>query len=124
MNISREEISQFIKKYEVATNSHDFSNVSELIHPDAIYRFTDGDFVGIDAIGKAFESTWNSIKDETYSISNLSIVFTDTNSATFTYTFNWTGIVGGERKSGNGRGTNVIVRNGNKLQSIFEHLSK
>jgi len=29
-----------------------------MIHPQAIYRFTDGDFVGRDAIQTAFEKTW------------------------------------------------------------------
>lgn len=124
MNITEREIKKFLKRYEDATNTHIFSNVADLIHPEATYRFTDGDFTGIKAIQKAFEKTWNSIKDEAYSLSNLKIVATNANSATITYTFNWSGIVDGVQKSGSGRGTNVLVRNKEKLQFVHEHLSK
>ncbi|MBP9782338.1 MAG: nuclear transport factor 2 family protein [Candidatus Pacebacteria bacterium] len=124
MNITESEIKEFLKKYEDVTNSHVFSNVIGLVHSEAIYRFTDGDFVGIEAIQKAFENTWGSIKNETYSLSDLKIIVADSNSASITYTFNWSGIVDGVQKSGSGRGTNVIIRNGDKLQFIHEHLSK
>ena len=124
MNITEPEIKVFLKQYENATNTHVFSNVADLINPEATYRFTDGDFVGIKAIQKAFESTWGSIKEEIYSLSDLKIVYTDENLAAITYTFNWAGVVDGVLKSGSGRGTNIIVRNGEKLQFIHEHLSK
>lgn len=124
MNITEPEIKEFLKRYEDATNTHDFSNVADLIHPEAVYRFTEGDFMGIEAIQKAFESTWNSIKNEIYSLYDLKVVTTDSMSASITYTFKWSGIVDREPKSGQGRGTNIIVRNGDKLQFIHEHLSK
>ncbi len=124
MNITESEIKEFLKRYEDATNTHVFSNVADLIHREATYRFTDGDFVGVEAIQKAFENTWDSIKEETYSLSDLKIVSIDLNSASITYTFNWSGIVDGVKKSGSGRGTNVIIRNGDELQFIHEHLSK
>jgi ketosteroid isomerase-like protein len=124
MNITHSEIEIFLKRYEDATNTHVFSNVANLIHPDATYRFTDGDFIGIEAIRKAFEDTWGSIKDEVYSLSDLKIIAVDLNSASITYTFNWSGVVDGEQKSGNGRGTNIIVRSADGLQCIHEHLSR
>ena len=46
MNITEPEIKVFLKQYENATNTHVFSNVADLINPEATYRFTDGDFVG------------------------------------------------------------------------------
>ncbi len=118
------EVQNFIELYEEATNSHEFSNVIELIHVNALYRFTDGDFIGINEIKSAFESTWDKIQKEVYKISNLQIINLDTNSATFTYTFNWSGVVNGEKKNGNGRGTNVIIKIQNKVQCVYEHLSK
>lgn len=57
MNITESEIKDFLKKYEDATNTHIFSNVAGLIYPTATYRFTEGDFVGIEAIKNAFEKT-------------------------------------------------------------------
>ena len=124
MNISESEIKDFLKRYEDATNTHVFSNVTDLIHHEATYRFTDDNFVGIEAIQYAFESTWDSIKNETYSLSNPKRLVADLNSASISYTFNWSGVVDGVQKSGSGRGTNVIIRNGDKLQFIHEHLSK
>ncbi len=124
MNITEPEIREFLRRYEESTNTHIFSKVSDFIHPEAIYRFTDGDFIGIDAIQTAFESTWNSIKNETYTLSEVKVVTTDTMSASVTYEFKWSGIVDGESKSGKGRGTNIIVRDGDNFQFIYEHLSK
>ena len=57
MNITESEIKEFLKIYEDATNTHVFSNVAHLIHPKATYHFTDGDFMGIKAIQKAFPET-------------------------------------------------------------------
>ena len=42
--------------YEQATNSHDISRVMPLIAPEATYWFTDGSYVGLDAIRSAIES--------------------------------------------------------------------
>jgi predicted choloylglycine hydrolase len=122
-NITESEIKEFLKKYEDVTNTHVFSQVADLIHPEAMYRFTDGDFIGIESIQKAFETTWNTIKDEVYSLSDLKIIHIDSNSVSIAYTFNWSGLIDGKQKSGTGRGVNIIVRNENKLQVVYEHLS-
>jgi hypothetical protein len=124
MEISEQELEQFLKKYEEATNTHDFANVIGLIHPNALYRFTDGDFIGINQIRRAFENTWQKIKEEVYSITELKIITADSNSAVVAYTFHWLGLVEEKEKTGNGRGTNVIVRNGTKFYCIYEHLSR
>jgi hypothetical protein len=39
------------------------------------------------------------------------------------YLFAWTGVVNGELRSGQGRGTNVIVRRDGKMKMLHEHLS-
>jgi Tfp pilus assembly protein PilW len=123
MNIEESEVFKFLAEYEKATNTHVFSSVIDFIHPEAIYRFTDGDFVGIQAIQNAFEKNWNSIKNEKYRISNLKVITSDTCTATVTYTFEWSGLVDGVQKNGKGRGTNIVICNDNKLQFIHEHLS-
>lgn len=122
-DIKRQDVEEFLRQYEAATNTHDFTNVAPLIHQDALYRFTDGDFAGIEAIQKAFEDTWARIQDETYSISDLKVVSIDSHSASVSYTFHWAGMVDGQSKSGTGRGTNVLVKNEKGLQCIYEHLS-
>lgn len=122
--ITDAEIRDFLKKYEAAANSGDFANVRDMIHPDAIFRFTDGDFIGREAVQAAFEKTWGlDIQDERYYMTNINIVSKDAKSATITFTFNWTGLVKGKPVHTVGRGTSVIVRNGDSLQFILEHLS-
>ncbi len=41
-----------LKEYIDATNTHDFDNVKLLLHPDAIYWFTDRSCTTIEEIGK------------------------------------------------------------------------
>ena len=122
--ITDTEIREFLKEYEAAANSEDFGNVRDMIHPDAIFRVTDGDFIGREAIQGAFEKTWGlDIQDERYYLTNINVVSKDVKSATVTFTFNWTGVVEGRPMHTIGRGTSVIMRNGERLQIILEHLS-
>lgn len=123
--ITDAEIRDFLEKYQTAANSGDFANIREMIHPEAIFRFTEGDFIGRDPIESAFEKTWghNNTQDERYYLTNINVVSKDVKSATITFTFNWTGLVQGKPVHTVGRGTSVIVRNGSKLQFILEHLS-
>jgi ketosteroid isomerase-like protein len=122
--ITDAEIRDFLEKYQAAANSEDFSNIRDMIHPDAIFRFTDGDFVGRTAIQDAFEKTWGlDIQDAHYCLTNINVISKDAKSATVTFTFNWTGRVQGRPVLTVGRGTSVIVRNENRLQIILEHLS-
>jgi ketosteroid isomerase-like protein len=39
------------------------------------------------------------------------------------YRFSWRGVVGGEPRSGHGRGTNVLVRQDGQWKIEHEHLS-
>lgn len=122
--ITDAEIRDFLEKYEAAANSGDFANVRDMIHPDAIFRFTEGDFIGHNPIQAAFEKTWgHDIQDDRYYLTNVNVVSKDMKSATITFTFNWTGRVEGRPVHTVGRGTSVIVRNGGHLQFILEHLS-
>jgi ketosteroid isomerase-like protein len=128
MTITEPEIREFFETYEAASNTREWAAVADLIHPDAFYRFTDGDFAGLNAIRGAFEKTWSNssnVQDERYYLTDLKIISTDVNSAVVTYTFNWAGMIEGKQPfSVRGRGTNVIVRNGDKLLFIHEHLSR
>ncbi|HVY72798.1 MAG TPA: nuclear transport factor 2 family protein [Candidatus Paceibacterota bacterium] len=124
MHTQQDEVRSFLKQYEKATNSHEFKNVAPLIHPKAVYWFTDGTFAGRKQIGKAFVETWDSIQNEIYSISKVKIVAYTPASATVSYIFNWKGKVKGKLKSGSGRGTNVLLKEKGKWSVIHEHLSR
>lgn len=117
------EVLAFMRRVEAATATQEFDVVAQLIAADAIYRFTDGDFAGIDAIRRAFEETWAQFPDDRWEILNQRIVTLDEDSAVVTYDTRWTGTVNGEERSSIGRGTNVLARRDGALKVVLEHLS-
>jgi ketosteroid isomerase-like protein len=125
MNITESEILEFLKGYMSAASSRVFANIAEMIHPRALFRFAEGDFSGIDNIRIAFESAWVvAVVDEKYSFMNTHVVTSDTRSAVVAYSFSWSGVENGQPFSMTGRATTVLVRDGDKLQCIYEHLSR
>lgn len=123
--ISEERIREFIKEFQLASDTKDFSNVSSMIHPNAIFRFNDRDYKGIENIKGAFESTWSyDVENEEYNMINLEIINMDSSSATLTFDFKWKGISNQEEFSIKGRGTQVLVLVEDKLKIILEHLSR
>jgi ketosteroid isomerase-like protein len=118
-----QELTQFMKDYEAATNSHQFGRVAPLIAVNAVYWFSDGSFSGIEEIRQAFESTWQKIKNETYSINDMLWVVVEENTAVCIYRFEWSGMVGGQVRSGSGRGTNVLIKQNDEWKMLHEHLS-
>jgi len=89
------ELETFLEAYEQAANSADFTNVAPFIATNATFWFTNGIFTGKAEIKKAFEDTWGSIKDETYTISNVQWVATNYWVSSCTYTFTSDGHVDG-----------------------------
>lgn len=122
--LSEAEVRVFLAKLGEATASKSFANVAPLIADSALYRFTDGDFAGIDAIRAAFEQTWASFPDDEWELLNIRVVHCDERSAVVTYDTRWTAAVNGEQRSSFGRGTNVIVRGDGGLKVVLEHLSQ
>lgn len=123
--ITENEVLEFLKHYENALATQSFENVSEQIHPSAIFRFSDGDFHGHEAIRQAFEKTWAyEVEDERYYLSEIEVRTLDVDSASLTFQFHWEGI--GENGSFEivGRGTMVLTRLEGKLKILVEHLSR
>lgn len=118
-----DELDDFLKAYEAAANSRDFDRVSPLISDAALFWFTDGSFHGKEAIRQAFEATWDAIRDETYSISNVNWLGRGDELAACTYSFTSDGISDGVRQTYSGRGTSVFVKVDGRWQVVHEHLS-
>lgn len=118
------ELTSFVYLYERATNRHDFDQLVPLIAEDATYWFTDGSYHGVDAIRAAVERTFATILDEVYKIEDLEWVAATDDLAVCRYRFWWTGVVGGEPASGQGRGTNVLTKRDGAWQMLHEHLSR
>jgi len=112
-----------MRRYEQATNRHDFDQVAPLIADDATYWFTEGSYRGIDAIRAAIERTFATILDEVYEVGDLEWVAVANDLAVCRYTFSWRGVIDGRPASGQGRGTNVVVRRDGTWIMQHEHLS-
>jgi RimJ/RimL family protein N-acetyltransferase len=117
------ELTAFMRAYERATNSHDVARVVPLIAEDATYWFTDGSYHGREAVARAIGTTFASIRDEVYQISELEWIACTHEQAVCRYRFAWTGMVTGQSRTGEGRGTNVLVRRDGGWQMLHEHLS-
>ncbi|WLD94425.1 nuclear transport factor 2 family protein [Alkalihalobacillus sp. AL-G] len=113
-----------LQTYIDATNTHDFTNVKNVLHEDAVYWFTDKTCTSLNEIQAAFENAWDVIKDEVYSATDVQWLTVDENSATCIYTFHYEGYIDEEFISGSGRATNVFTKDGNReWKLIHEHLS-
>lgn len=118
------ELDTFLEVYEKAANSCNFDNVDPLIADDAVFIFTDGTHSGKQAIKAAFEATWDKIKSEKYTISDVQWNAKNYWVSSCTYWFRLEGIVDGEKHIYEGHGTNVLIRHRGKWRIVSEHLSK
>ena len=109
--------------YEQANNSHDISRVTPMIAEDAVYWFSEGSYSGLDEIKGAIERTFDAIQDEVYQVGDLEWVVLAADHAVCRYRFSWTGVIDGQPRAGQGRGTNVLVRRDGVWQMLHEHLS-
>lgn len=113
-----------LEQYIEATNTHEFSNVKNMIDDNAVYWFTNKTCVTLNEIREYFESSWDLVKDEVYSLTDINWIAVDENSATCIYTYHWQGFINGKFVSGKGRGTNVFVKKSDDVWKIaHEHLS-
>lgn len=113
----------FVRAYEKALASQGWNQVEPLVHPEVCVTFSNGTVhKGMDQVKAAFEKNFSLIKDETYSISNIHWVMKSSETAVYLFDFNWSGIINDKPASGSGRGTSVIVRDGDIWQLLVEHL--
>ena len=117
------ELNSFLTEYEKLANKKNFNEIKPFISEDAIYWFSDGSFNGIDEIEKAFESTWNKLQNETYTISELRWLTFSEDQAICIYNFKSVSPVDGKILSFSGRGTNVLKKINMNWKIIHEHLS-
>lgn len=112
-----------LNNYILATNTHDFNEVRKLLHPDAVYYFTNHTCNGHLEIQQYFENAWDTVKDENYEAHDVTWLFTSSHSATCVYTYFYEGYIDGKYVSGKGRATNVFVKENEQWLLIHEHLS-
>ncbi|MCA1295985.1 nuclear transport factor 2 family protein [Paenibacillus sp. alder61] len=114
-----------LKRYIEMTNTHHFDNVQPLLHPEAVYWFSDKTCRTMEEIRAYFENSWNLIKDEVYNASEIQWLAADEKVATCIYTYQYEGYYNGEYVKGSGRATNIFVKeNDGDWRLIHEHLSR
>lgn len=114
---------EFIRDYEQALATQDWTNVDPLVHEDACVTFSNGTVhKGKPAVRKAFEGNFAIIKDEKYSVSNVHWVSKGTDTAVYLFEFNWSGLINEQPASGSGRGTAVLIKEDDKWLLLVEHL--
>ncbi len=122
--MTEQQVHDFMKSYENATNSYNFANVAPLLDDDAVFFFSDATLYGKENIQKAFEKTWENLGNDTYEIRDIRFLSLDEHSASIVYNFNWEGEDENWKKiSWNGRGTSILVEKNGKICKIHEHLS-
>lgn len=86
-------LTEFIRTYEQATNSHDITQLVPLIASGAVYWFSDGSHRGREAILSAIAKTFATIRDEIYQIDDLEWIAQSDDHAICRYRFAWTGTI-------------------------------
>jgi ketosteroid isomerase-like protein len=114
---------EFIDVYEQALATQRWTSVEQLIHEDASVTFSTGAVhKGKEAVRSAFERNFSAIEGERYRISNVHWIMRASDVAVYLFDFQWTGRIDGRDAAGSGRGTSVLVRNGDGWQLLAEHL--
>lgn len=112
-----------LEAYEQRINQHDFDQLVDLLAPDAVFWFSDGTHVGLDAIRAAFEATWRALANDHYGLDDKHWIAAGATAATCLYRFNWRTTIDGRPVAGSGRGTTVLSRASGRWLIVHEHLS-
>jgi len=109
--------------YGERINRHRFDELAPLISEEASFWFSEGSFTG-PAIRRAFERTWDLVRDEHYWLDELRWIALGPDAASCIYRFNWRGEINGAPTQGHGRGTTVLRREPAGWKIVHEHLSR
>jgi len=116
---------EFMKEYELVNRAHDLARIRSLIADDALFWFSNGGaYPGIERIAQAIQHNFATIEDENYEIGPIRWLVRAETCAVCSYSFRWTGKVGGQPAQGSGRGTSVLEKRDGRWLMVHEHLSK
>ena len=125
--LTKDSVVKFMNSFEEIAEKENFDLIQDMVHDDAFFRFSDGDFVGKKSVRAAFEKTWKgnpSVKKASFFLTDIQVLSVDAKSASATYTYNWEGLMDGKSFRIQGRGTRVLVVESGRIQIIHEHLSR
>jgi ketosteroid isomerase-like protein len=110
--------------FTAALIRRDIDSALSLLTDDVVFFYSNGAAVrGKDAFGALMTASWKLVEDYAYSTVDSSWVTQSEAAACVIYSFAWSGVVRGEKVSGSGRGTRVLINDGLGWRLAHEHLS-
>ena len=116
-----------LAQYIQAVNTWDFDQVSNCLHQNAVFYFSNKTCTGTEQIRAYFENSWATIKDERYWPTDITYLHEDANTLLCIYQFNYSGYIkDGTFVEGFGRATNMFAKHSvtGKWELVHEHLSR
>lgn len=115
----------FIDRNQEALAQQDWKAVNPLLSKDVVVTFSnEAVHKGREKVRIAFEYNFKTIKSESYTMKKIHWLRKEEEFAVFAFEYDWSGIVNGEKMSGNGIGTSIIIQESGKWQLLSEHLGK
>jgi len=112
-------------KYMSAINTHDFSQITKLLHEKAVFCYSGQMKTDLEQVKVFHENFWNTVNESKWWASNIEIIHHDDKCQVYTYQYNYSGYVDGGVVEGNGRSTDVFVKNDRtgQWELLHEHSS-
>jgi Domain of unknown function (DUF4440) len=119
------DVNAFVDQWEKAEVKEDYLAISNLLHPHAVYRVNDADYVGKEAIIASMKGTAEGASNQSYVTHSRKIVFENGESGAVAFQWDWTGATPENvpfRISG--RGSMMISVHEQKPRLVLLHLSR
>jgi len=114
-----------LNAYIEAINSRDFSQVSKLLHENAVFYIDNKVQADLKQIAAYHEHFWNTLKDSKFWASDIDVIHSDCKCHVYLYQYKFSGYMDGKFVEGSGRSTDVFVQNDmtEQWQLLHEHSS-
>jgi len=114
----------FTADFTAALIRRDMDAALSLLTDDVVFFYSNGSMiVGKDAFASLMTANWKMVSDYEYSTMDSIWMSRSEAAACVIYGFTWSGVAGGEKVGGNGRGTRVLTNDGQGWRIAHEHLS-
>jgi len=121
----KEYVTEEFGAYMEAINTHDFSQITKLLHENVVFCYSGIMKIELEQVKVFHENFWNTINDSKWWATDVEIIYSDCKCQVYTYQYNYSGYAEGEYVEGNGRSTDVFVKNDSTGQwkLLHEHSS-
>ena len=111
-------------EFTAAMVRRDMDTALSLLRDDVVFFYSNGSvIIGKDAFKALMTANWKIVSDYEYSTQDSIWIAQSETAAAVIYSFAWSGMAGGGKVSGSGRGTRVLSNDGPGWRIAHEHLS-